>query len=162
MLRFLTLSYHPSIYFRMEDLNILDAAFLNGFSSSTPTLGVICKEPNNKLSFKAYETDHRSKELVQILWKKDIFDTQAFIIPGRKKNLISYLSFSFFFSLVPEPCLGALVIGTETIYYFHNNNNNEQIQIAPSVLKVFFFFNLCSVVYFIYFLESNFNNLLSH
>jgi hypothetical protein len=83
----------------MEDLNILDAAFLNGFSSSTPTLGVICKEPNNKLSFKAYETDHRSKELVQILWKKDIFDTQAFIIPGRKTefNCLSSIFILFFY-----------------------------------------------------------------
>ena len=68
----------------MEDLNVLDAAFLNGYNSSTPTLGVICKEPTSKLSFKAYETDHRSKEVVQVLWKKDIHDTQAFIIPGRQ------------------------------------------------------------------------------
>jgi hypothetical protein len=64
----------------MEDLNVIDSAFLFGYD--TPTIGVICKEPNNKLNFKAYETDYRSKELVQVLWKKEIYDTHAFIIPG--------------------------------------------------------------------------------
>ena len=67
----------------MEDLNVIDVAFLHGTGYNASTLGLICKEPDSKLYFKVYEADHhRSKELSQILWKREICDTQAFIIPG--------------------------------------------------------------------------------
>lgn len=65
----------------MNDLNVIDLAFLKGFYES-PTLALICKEPHDKLIAKLYEVDQNTKELTNTLWKKEINDNQAFLIAG--------------------------------------------------------------------------------
>jgi hypothetical protein len=86
----------------MEDLNVIDMAFLNGHSTqSIGTLSMvyltylfklfifnlffikIIKDSANKLTFKCYELDYNSnKDLNNLLWYKELSDNQAFLIPG--------------------------------------------------------------------------------
>jgi hypothetical protein len=64
-----------------------------------------------------------NKEFSNLIWKKEINDNQAFIIP------------------VPEPCEGVIIVGTQSISYL--NANNEFLQKAPHFLAV----NLFSFFY---------------
>lgn len=68
----------------MNDLNVIDLIFLRECDDN-PTLALICKEPNNKLIAKIFELDQNNKDLSNPLWKKDINDNQAFLIPGKNK-----------------------------------------------------------------------------
>ena len=51
------------------------------------------KEPNQKLHLKAYEIDTSfGKDLTNLLWKKEILDSNAFLIPGNLKILLKFPS----------------------------------------------------------------------
>jgi DNA damage-binding protein 1 len=100
---------------RMTDLNVIDLAFLQGYTR--PTVALICKEPNYKILLKVYELELESnKELSNLLWKKDINDNHAFLIS------------------VPSPHTGVILVGSQAISYF--NPNYEPVQKSPNFLTV--------------------------
>lgn len=88
---------------------------------------------------KFYEVDaNQSKELSNMLHKKDIYDNQAFLITGIKKSykilIFLYNDHLFYLFPVPKPHAGVIVVGTQAITYF--NPNYEAIQKSPSFLCV--------------------------
>ncbi|CAF0930077.1 unnamed protein product [Brachionus calyciflorus] len=99
---------------RMIDLNVIDLIFLKNESDSS-VLGLLCKEPNNKILVKAYNIDQNIKEISNPIWKKEINDNQAFLIA------------------VPEPYGGIIVVGSQSINYFNLTSNNATIK-SPSFL----------------------------
>lgn len=112
---------------RMEDLNVIDMVFLPGQECST--IGILIKNPCNKLHFKVYELEgnnsYNVKDLNNLIWHKDINDNQAFIIP------------------VPEPNDGVIVIGTQSILYC--NKNDACLQKSPFFLKLGEINNFCMI-----------------
>lgn len=98
---------------RIEELTVIDAQFLHGFS--TPTLAIIYQDSSGR-HFKTYEISVRDKEAKSAKWHVDNIDAEATLIVA-----------------VPPPLCGALVIGQESAMY-HNGTDMTTL-IPPSMIK---------------------------
>lgn len=117
----------------MDDLNVIDFQFLNCYENYT--IGLVTKEPTNRLTFKIYEIENviTCKNLNKLVWSSDIADSQAFIIP------------------VPEPCGGVIIVGTQSITYYNKLNKGSlpnqyyMIQKSPNFLNFGEINNYCKI-----------------
>ncbi|XP_059156437.1 DNA damage-binding protein 1-like [Physella acuta] len=98
---------------RMEELNVIDMAFLYG--CQTPTVALIHHDQSGR-HVKTYEVSLREKDFQKGPWKQDNVETMAsMLIP------------------IPLPFGGTVIIGQESITY-HNGDN--YIAIAPAQIKL--------------------------
>ncbi|KAI8780683.1 DNA damage-binding protein 1 [Biomphalaria glabrata] len=98
---------------RMEELSVIDMAFLYG--CQTPTVALIHHDQSGR-HVKTYEVSLREKDFLKGPWKQDNVETMAsMLIP------------------IPAPFGGTVIIGQESITY-HNGDN--YIAIAPAQVKL--------------------------
>lgn len=97
---------------KIEQLNVIDAQFLHGYS--TPTIVLIYQNSQGR-HVKTLHVDVRAKDVKPGAWKQENVDAEA-------NMLIA----------VPEPLNGTLIIGQESITY---HDGDHFIPIAPPDVK---------------------------
>ncbi|KAI9141453.1 mono-functional DNA-alkylating methyl methanesulfonate N-term-domain-containing protein [Paraphysoderma sedebokerense] len=109
---------NDSFNMRIDELNIIDMAFLHGFSK--PTLCVLYQDERELRFVKTYKVDVEQKELTEGPWKKRPVEANAnILIP------------------VPLPSGGLLVVGQETIMYINPKGAPITLPTSFSVIRSF-------------------------